>query len=487
MAMSTPAVGKRWRFSFSVLLPIVVAVLVTLGTAGTFIVWSTAKSDERALERQTRLVSHILEQQQRAVGLELLEVTVWDEAVESVRARDIDWIDESLGAYFYDLFGHNRIYVLDPEMDAVYAMRDGGKVDASSIVSSRDAIIALAAQHRTVEGASAIGANGNGFGDVPVASDLALIEDRAAIVGVVPLLAESYVVAAGEESFVAAVRFLDDAVAGELMEQYLIEAAHFSPNATTADGEAAIPLRNAAGETVAWFKWRPDRPGAQILGETAPAMLIVLLAAGIIISFLTLRLRRSSADLEAARAEAHQRALHDPLTGLANRAGFRERLTQAIQGLGRGRDPIALLALDLDRFKQVNDTLGHEAGDLLLQKVAERLKPLLRDTDMLARLGGDEFAVIQSAIKTVSEATALSQRIIAQVSKPFDLNGDQACIGVSVGIAVAGLPEDGAELPTRADYALYEAKDAGRNTFRLFGDAPTASPVPAAANANKVA
>jgi diguanylate cyclase (GGDEF)-like protein len=148
---------------------------------------------------------------------------------------------------------------------------------------------------------------------------------------------------------------------------------------------------------------------------------------------------------------------------------------------------VALLALDLDRFKQVNDTLGHEAGDLLLQKVAERLRPLLRDTDMLARLGGDEFAVIQSAIKTVSDAKTLSQRIIASVSEPFHLNGDTARIGVSVGIAVAASPEDGAELPTRDDFALYEAKDAGRNQFRLFGEPSDAAVIPAAANANKVA
>jgi diguanylate cyclase (GGDEF)-like protein len=433
-------------------------------------IWSTAKSDERALERQTRLVSHILDREQKAIGGEMRDVTEWDEAIEKLNQNDTDWIDDSIGAYFYDLHGHNRIFILDPSLEPVYAMREGGQADISTYEPDRNTIGALAARHRSPEGASAIAANDNGFGEVPVVQDIAIVDGRAALVAVVPMVAESYVIVPGSEFFTAAVRFLDDAVAGELMEQYLIEGAHFDAGPEVADGETALPLRNASDETVAWFKWRPDHPGAQILQETAPAMVTLLLAVAFIIFLLMQRLRRSSDGLEAARADAHHRALHDPLTGLANRAGFQERLTQAIAGLGHGPSAIALLALDLDRFKQVNDTLGHEAGDLLLKQVAERLRPLLRDTDFIARLGGDEFAIIQSALKTVGDARLLSARIVARIGEPYSLNGHEARIGVSIGIAVADSVEDGSELPSRADFALYEAKDAGRNQARLFGD-----------------
>jgi diguanylate cyclase (GGDEF)-like protein len=469
MNMPGKAAG-RWTFSLKVLLPVIVAVVSTLGTAAGFMMWSTTKSDERALERQTRLVQHILDTERKAMSAEMLEVTMWDEAVEATAAKDIDWIDEELGPFFYDLFGHNRIYVLGPGMEPVYAMRDGGRVDVATYGPDRDTIVALASHHRTAEGASAIAASDNGFGSAPVAGDLAIVEGRPALVAVVPLVAESFVVPRGEESFVASVRFLDDAVATELMDQYLIEGARFVPEISAADGGAALPLTDASGMTVAWFRWQPDRPGAQILAETAPAMIGVLGAVGFVIFVLMQRLRRSSAELEAARAEAQHRALHDPLTGLANRAGFQERLTQAIAGLGHGPSAIALLALDLDRFKQVNDTLGHEAGDLLLKQVAERLRPLLRDTDFIARLGGDEFAIIQSALKTVNDATSLSSRIVSRISEPYSLNGQEAHIGVSVGIAIADSPEDGLELPSRADFALYEAKEVGRNQARLFGD-----------------
>jgi diguanylate cyclase (GGDEF)-like protein len=290
--------------------------------------------------------------------------------------------------------------------------------------------------------------------------------------------------------FHVAIRFLDDAVAQELMDEYLIEGARFSADANLTEGESALPLKNGAGDTVAWFKWVPDRPGAQILSETAPAMFGALLVGGAIIMVLMRRLSRSSSELEAARADAQHRAMHDPLTGLANRAGFQERLGQAIAALGRGQNPIALLALDLDKFKQVNDTLGHESGDQLLQQVAQRLKPLLRENDTVARLGGDEFAIIQTGVKGVNDSKVLSDRIIAKVSEPYSLAGAQAKIGVSIGIALASEPKDGTDLAARADFALYEAKDAGRNQYKVFNDRRDDGQVlslPLPANANKVA
>ena len=167
-------------------------------------------------------------------------------------------------------------------------------------------------------------------------------------------------------------------------------------------------------------------------------------------------------------------AKHDLLTGLPNRTFF----TQMLEGPARGRDGVvtdsfAVFMLDLDRFKQVNDTLGHAAGDQLLREVAGRLKAAVRDTDVLARLGGDEFAVIQSLESDDHEghegAIALALRIIDTIAQPFELDGHQINVGTSIGIAVA--PRDGRdpkELLKKADLALYAVKAQGRNDFRLF-------------------
>jgi len=163
-------------------------------------------------------------------------------------------------------------------------------------------------------------------------------------------------------------------------------------------------------------------------------------------------------------------ARHDALTGLANRAEFNARLEEATKRLRRNGGAIAVMMLDLDKFKAVNDTLGHPAGDQLLVEVARRLKSSVRETDVLARLGGDEFAIIQEGAANQHEAAlALALRIINAICQPCDLSGQQASVGTSIGIALA--PQHGSdpeELLKRADLALYNVKAGGRNDFRVF-------------------
>jgi diguanylate cyclase (GGDEF)-like protein len=163
-------------------------------------------------------------------------------------------------------------------------------------------------------------------------------------------------------------------------------------------------------------------------------------------------------------------ARYDVLTGLANRAEFNARLNDACTRVRNGVETVSLLLLDLDKFKAVNDTLGHPIGDQLLIEVGARLRSTLRDTDMLARLGGDEFAIIQAGGAPQAEgAIALAQRIISVIMQPFDLGGHRVSIGASIGIVLA--PEHGVDpepLLTAADLALYEAKSNGRNDYRMF-------------------
>jgi diguanylate cyclase (GGDEF)-like protein len=172
---------------------------------------------------------------------------------------------------------------------------------------------------------------------------------------------------------------------------------------------------------------------------------------------------------ERRRVEARMAhmAHHDPLTDLFNRTRFREEL-EAILSRKEHGEGIAVLCLDLDRFKTVNDTLGHPAGDALLREVAKRLRACTGPSDIVARLGGDEFAVIQSGTQPV-DANVLATAIIDRLGEPFEIQGHQLVAGTSVGIAVA--PNDGSEpdvLMKKADLALYRAKKDGRRTYRFF-------------------
>jgi diguanylate cyclase (GGDEF)-like protein/PAS domain S-box-containing protein len=162
-------------------------------------------------------------------------------------------------------------------------------------------------------------------------------------------------------------------------------------------------------------------------------------------------------------------AYYDALTGLPNRTLFRDRLAKALAGARRQEYRVAILFLDLDRFKDINDSLGHTVGDLLLQEVAERLKTWGREEDTIARLGGDEFLIMLTDVKDVPDAAVTAQRLIDAMTAEFVVQGHSRKVSCSIGISI--FPEHGADgetLISRADAAMYSAKDYGRNNFRFF-------------------
>ncbi|MDZ7839730.1 MAG: diguanylate cyclase [Gammaproteobacteria bacterium] len=175
-------------------------------------------------------------------------------------------------------------------------------------------------------------------------------------------------------------------------------------------------------------------------------------------------------DLTAAveKQRLARQARQDGLTGVANRVAFDELLARILEDRERTGARLALLLLDLDHFKPVNDAYGHPAGDALLVQVAQRLSAAIRDRDTVARLGGDEFAVIQREIRDSDDAARLAERIVEELTRPFRVEDREIRIGASVGVSLC--PEHGTDLATlrqKADNALYRAKDAGRHTYRL--------------------
>jgi len=176
----------------------------------------------------------------------------------------------------------------------------------------------------------------------------------------------------------------------------------------------------------------------------------------------------------AAEAQIAHMAHHDALTGLPNRVLFKERLQQALASVGRGQN-CAVLYLDLDHFKTINDTLGHSVGDALLGAVTERLRRSVRQTDTVARLGGDEFAILQSDLKDPVSMTILAERIVSDIGAPYSIDGHQVVIATSIGIART--PTDGTDpdqLMKNADLALYSAKLEGRGRWCFFKPAMAA-------------
>jgi diguanylate cyclase (GGDEF)-like protein/PAS domain S-box-containing protein len=162
-------------------------------------------------------------------------------------------------------------------------------------------------------------------------------------------------------------------------------------------------------------------------------------------------------------------ALHDPLTGLANRVLLRDHLERALARLGRSRGMVGLLFVDLDDFKRINDSFGHAAGDQILAQVADRLTSAVRADDVVGRQSGDEFAVLLSTVHNEAEAIALAERVMTELRRPIQLGARSIVVGGSIGIALTMAPEATAEdLITQADAAMYAAKADGKGTYAVY-------------------
>jgi diguanylate cyclase (GGDEF)-like protein len=214
---------------------------------------------------------------------------------------------------------------------------------------------------------------------------------------------------------------------------------------------------------------------SKVLAAMLGAMALVCLALLLILA----RYRRLLREQEHRHAAQEQRIRHqayqDILTGLPNRASFAEHLEEAMRRAKRAGRPLGLLFVDLDLFKRVNDSLGHDAGDRMLRVAAERVRRAVREADLLFRMGGDEFTVLLEEVGGPEEAAMVAGRVLEAIAEPLRLQAHEISVSASVGIAL--YPRDGADgerLLKSADAAMYRAKDLGRNRYQFFGRASPA-------------
>ena len=454
--------------TFQVTLTVLALALFTLALFVGYGFFATMSADNDALQRQKVFVAHGLEETVDALVREQESVTVWDDAVTYAKAHDELWMRENVGEWMYSYYGHDRAFVLDEHDRPVYAMEDGKTVLPSRYALAEPTVLPAIEKLRALMATL----TNSDEADPPkrVAEDLVSLAGKPAILSIMPIVPSSDRVAQepGAEYLHVAVKFIDDRVVGKIARQYMLADAHVLPLLAT-HGNASVPLVDARGDILGYIEWTPDRPGLTLIRKTGPALLGgTVLVAGVL-WFLLRRLRRASNELQSSEDHAQFLAFHDRLTGLPNRALFEDRLKRAIVGAQRNRGRTALLYIDLDRFKTINDTLGHPAGDELVRQTARRLEARVREIDTVARLGGDEFAIVLVDIRNLGAAEDLSAKLLEDLARPFLLMGDQVFIGASIGIAVSpdsGLDPD--DLLRKADIALYEAKKNGRGRYQMF-------------------
>jgi diguanylate cyclase (GGDEF)-like protein len=461
------------HFTTRFLLPIVAAAGITVLALAGFLAWSAQKVDQQALARDQQLLERGFQELKTQMAMAMNDFVIWDENVDAAAIRDTDYLVENLGVYAYENFDYGRVFVLDRKFRPMMAVRDGGVVPAESSAGALADLRPIFETFRSLDSLAKISAYNSGVQEKPpLVTDFVTFEGKPALLGVMPILSHTGDNSAevGTEALSVSLLMLDADLAFKLGHQYRIANPAFTDEAP-AEGAAAITIYDANQNQIAWLTWEPQSPGARLIEAALPALGAALAIGIVIIGLLLASLRSALNQLNSEREEASHRALHDPLTGLGNRSLFETKLAESFRSMPKGQPRLAMLALDLDKFKQVNDTMGHQAGDELLVQVAARLKPLLGPEDTLIRLGGDEFSVIMPNITDHEAPKALAGAIIEALSRPVNLAAGTAAIGVSVGIATApDQAHEESELVRCADEALYRAKNGGRNRYCIYSE-----------------
>ncbi len=272
----------------------------------------------------------------------------------------------------------------------------------------------------------------------------------------------------GTAQTIVAIRRLTASKLRELGEHYGLGHLSFSADGLH-DPDVSVPVSNARGEHIGHLSLAQPQRGTASTPNHLPLFLAGMASVLTALLLAFRRLKMFAVQMGHEQERADRLASHDDMSGLFNRRGFNERVKAEINRCTRGETGFAVHMLDLDRFKDVNDRHGHQAGDEVIREVARRISNAVRGADIVARLGGDEFGILQIETETTIEAGALANRLRDALNRPIAIGGTEITIGCSIGITLA--PVEGADvegLMKLADSALYQAKSEGRNRYRFF-------------------
>lgn len=451
------------------------------------IAYAGTSANETATERERTLVENALNESLASALNEQKSVAWWDDPIVKITDRSIDYefTDANFGVFLTETYAHDEVYILNAENHLLYAFANSERQGQELFEKRQATLEPVIAEIRNGD-LSRLKPRPNLFDDsqghyrvlagVQVArwaGHIMSVDNRPAVVAAMTIVPNvNMSLLKGTPNLLLSVTYIDEAFTSQIGHSLLLNDLKLSPEPATAQALVSEPFVGDDGIPIGYLTWTTRRPGQILLTIILPLVAFGVFAAGALANIMLRRLRRASEELAAREAQARHEAKHDALSGLPNRVNMVERIDGFLKGRGRSRAANRAVAayLDIDRFKDINDTLGHDAGDQLIKLVAQRLKACLRPNDFLARFGGDEF-VILCAPAVAETGSALAERIAKAFASPFAIDGQNIRVTASVGIAIA--PNNGVTadaLMRHADIALYEAKARGRDRAVQFSD-----------------
>jgi diguanylate cyclase (GGDEF)-like protein len=464
------------RARLSVVVPIGVIVAVAIVCIVVAVLSSAQRADTVAIEHERQLLASALNAQAEQVLREVKSVTGPGLASRNIRDQfDADWIERFVGLRLNRFFGHNLIMVFAGDNRLIYAFADAN-ADQKWIEAARGALGPLLnymrGKSRTL--ANVVELNSNGSRSAGSARDNAALiqtfQGQSAVVAAVTVPREGVPAARDFDApIILSAKFIDRRILDGIARQLRLKGLHSTAEGPLPQGDVALVMTDADGETTNRFAWTPSQPGAEIVNSVWPYIAVAVAGFALLAAFVLRYMRRTAVAIAAGETRLRHLAMHDPLCGLPNRIYFSERLETVIDEVSHGGTTSAVFYIDLDHFKDVNDTLGHPVGDELIRSVTLRLSHAVRNDDLVARLGGDEFAVVSRTGGDRSQIMLTAQRIIAALCAPYAINKQNIVIGASIGIALIDKTCGGsADVMRYADMALYRAKNEGRNRACIY-------------------
>lgn len=444
------SVGRRSAVTSMLFAFAVVVVLVTI-----FILTALDRvtdhanrlDDARSRETTTGAIHTFVDQ----LHATLNDYAAWDDAAKFVYAGDREWIVGNFGDMTVNSDLFDLAVVMDTDRNVLMAYQDGQPVTWSPQGYFDPSLWTL------FDMASSAGPS-----TLPEAVGFIRTQKGVAAIGVALIRQKSGALDQPPQNrrFLIFARHLDEAKVKKLAETYIVDGLRFADAGEVTPN--AVEIRNIHGQLLQQLVWRSRLPGDTAYAQVRPLVYGALAMVGLFFLLLFVSGSKTLNRLKADEAAARHLAMRDRLSGLLNRAGFFTALDDLVLQSSRGDADVALLYLDLDGFKEVNDAYGHGTGDRLIRGVAAGLKALVEREAILARVGGDEFAIAVLTEHAAKAVETLSDRILGFFDEPFVIGDRVATVGTSIGIAISWHGRvSGEELVRHADMAMYHAKEAG--------------------------
>jgi diguanylate cyclase (GGDEF)-like protein len=449
------------------------------------IVYAGWTANETATERERTLVANALNEAIARALNEQKSVAWWDDPITKITDDNIDleFTDANFGVFLTETYGHDEVYILNSKDRPLYSWSSDERKDPADFERRRAVLEPLIDEIRHND-RSKLAARPDMFADskqrysvligVNVArwgGHIVTVDGQPAIVAgmtMVPNVDMS--ILKGTPNLLLSITYIDKEVIQAIGRSLLLPNLALTKEPHNEGAMVSEPFITDDGVKAGYLTWTTRQPGQVLLTIILPLVVFGVLLSGLLSRLMLRRLSRASTALAQREFEARHEAKHDALSGLPNRVNMVDRIDKFLNSyIARRNGQRAIAAyIDIDRFKDINDTLGHEAGDELIKAVAQRLSTRLRPHDFLARFGGDEF-VILCAPAGLDAAPGLVERVSQAFGSPFAIKGQSIRVTASIGLAIA--PDNGAtadELMRHADIALYEAKSLGRDRAVYF-------------------